>query len=224
MEPMRDTYPPLYDPPYESPIEDLFAYHAVKYLRAGAELHKQFTVSTIGGVFRLDFLLTAPDCEPICVECDGAEFHKDMFRDARRDALVIDAGACRVVYRITGRAVNAYIADSLYLMSLRDPEYFSDRGRTNLHTLASDTLREYVRRFGPWNSETIELRYPRDIEEGWGVELVRRAWKSETPRGIARFLRVAHAQGPMDIDGLMQIELAETKRWASDVPDAAEDL
>lgn len=46
-----------YDPPYDSPIEDLFAINAIKYLAKDCKLDKQVDVPTAFGTFRLDFVI-----------------------------------------------------------------------------------------------------------------------------------------------------------------------
>jgi len=48
----------MYDPPYESPLEDCFAWALSKYLRPGTNLQKQVEVKTICGDFRVDFVAT----------------------------------------------------------------------------------------------------------------------------------------------------------------------
>ena len=77
----------MYDPPYESPLEDTFARGLSKFLRPGTNLEKQVEVTTICGDFRLDFVATTMAGRRVAYECDGAEFH-DAQRDEWRDSVV----------------------------------------------------------------------------------------------------------------------------------------
>ena len=45
-----------YLPPYESPLEDLFALNFDKYLAEGVTVTKQVEVKTFCGAYRLDFV------------------------------------------------------------------------------------------------------------------------------------------------------------------------
>ncbi len=47
---------PFYDPPYESPPEDIFALTIIKYLNTSIAFQKQVEVATICGKFRIDFI------------------------------------------------------------------------------------------------------------------------------------------------------------------------
>jgi len=76
----------MYDPPYESPLEDLFAWNAVKYLGETVAFDKQVEVDTICGKFRLDFLAVSPESR-VAFECDGVEYHEPR-RDEWRDAMI----------------------------------------------------------------------------------------------------------------------------------------
>lgn len=151
----------IYDPPYDSPIEELFAHNAIKYLAEDVYLEKQVDVPTIGPTFRLDFVLTR-DCQRIGVECDGREFH-DEYRDEWRDALILASGAIDIIYRFRGADLTYHIEDLLYLMSGADPSFFSDRGRTNLEKLASDQAHGFS---GSDLTPGEAVHYPPDPENG----------------------------------------------------------
>jgi hypothetical protein len=71
---------PIYNPPYDSPIEDRFAENLVKYLRDDVDLSTQVECKTICGDFHLDFLITSGNGAKVAIECDGKEFH-DSYRD-----------------------------------------------------------------------------------------------------------------------------------------------
>ena len=68
-----------YAPPYDSPIENVFAYHLLKHISPSATLERQVEVDTPVGGFRLDFMLSDEDLS-IGLECDGEKFH-DPWRD-----------------------------------------------------------------------------------------------------------------------------------------------
>src|SRR5205823_6540052 len=60
---------PTYRPPYGSPIEDVFAYSATKYLRKEVRLVPQQKIRTYCGSFRVDFLIQFGK-RRVAVECD----------------------------------------------------------------------------------------------------------------------------------------------------------
>jgi hypothetical protein len=139
-EPLGDLFGwPIYDPPYDSPIEDIFAYHVVKYLGSSTKLHPQFPVHTDAGSFFLDFLIERGQYR-IAVECDGAAYH-DFHRDQWRDALILGTGRVGAIYRFGGRLLMRHIDDCLVLMAKWDRSLFSERALLNLETLASDAMR-----------------------------------------------------------------------------------
>jgi very-short-patch-repair endonuclease len=123
----------VYLPPYDSPIEDIFAYTAVKRLATSVVLTPQVTVQTIAGNFRLDFVLTHSDFK-IGIECDGKQFH-DHARDNCRDTFILGTGQVDAIFRLRGNDIFYRIDDCLYLMSLYYPSYFSKRGMSNLERL-----------------------------------------------------------------------------------------
>ncbi len=97
---------PKFDPPYDSPIENDFAYNIVKYLDKGVIFDKQISVDTVCGRFRLDFIAHRSR-RRIGFECDGKEFHDNdvgcSARDRWRDALILETGAVEVIYRFPGK-------------------------------------------------------------------------------------------------------------------------
>lgn len=87
----------------ESPIEQVAIFHLAsenygkeewpiyaKVARArGLHDHKNYPVQIIPqvtfGRYRVDFLLDLGSCGLVALECDGAEYHQDKAKDARRD-------------------------------------------------------------------------------------------------------------------------------------------
>lgn len=130
---------PFYDPPYDSPIEDEFAYNIVKYLDKGIELVKQFEIETFCAKYRLDFLLTH-NGRNVGIECDGAVYH-DRDKDRIRDTLILGSKTVDRIFRINGRNINNNINDCIWLIAQYEPLFFSIRGRANLDLLSSETTR-----------------------------------------------------------------------------------
>ena len=128
---------PQYDPPYDSPIENEFAWAIVKYLESTVSFEKQKSFTTICGVFRPDFVATTNTGYSVAYECDGI-VHHDSGRDEWRDAMLLGDRQVDVVVRLRGCDINYHLEDCLYVCSLLDPQLHSDRGRRNLHVLASE--------------------------------------------------------------------------------------
>lgn len=127
-----------YDPPYESPIEDAFAWHLVKHLDPAVHLMKQVTAPTICGSFRLDFLAEA-GASRIGFECDGADYH-DELRDECRDAMILWSGHADVIYRLRGANLHRRMNEVLGTLADHEPALFSDRGRRNVAHLSSEAV------------------------------------------------------------------------------------
>ena len=156
---------PAYDPPYESPIEDIFAINVVKYLHEDTDFDKQVEVRTIAGAFRLDFVIRR-NGKRVAVECDGRDFHDD-YRDEWRDAMIFGADAVDVIYRLPGCCIFSIIEHVLQRMAKEDTELFSDRGQIILDKLAS-------------NSEAADLDRLQRFKED------REFYERETRKGLAR--------------------------------------
>lgn len=197
---------PLYDPPYESPIEDIFAWHAVKYLHPGVRFDKQVWVNTICGRFRLDFVAER-DGYRVAFECDGESFH-DELRDECRDAVIVWGGEVDAIYRLRGVDITYHIEDVLALCASRDPVIFSERGITNLRRLMSSTAREHLGlpKGRAW------FWYPPDENDPpsllRSVRLERRQ-RLEAPYGPGRYLRdffiFAWERGGGDLDQMIEL-------------------
>lgn len=130
-----------YEPPYESPLEDDFAYEVTKHLRLGRSgIQAQVPLGTIGGLFRADFLLKSPRGD-IVVECDGREFH-DPYADEWRDAMLLGSRLATAVYRFPGKMIFHRLADCLQLLSYFEPQLFHERGRRNVYQLSSWKVRD----------------------------------------------------------------------------------
>jgi hypothetical protein len=122
-----------YEPPYDSPIEDIFAWHCCKHLRPSVNLEKQVELATQHGSFRADFILAGMG-RRIEIECDGRDFH-DAFRDEFRDAIVLGEGHVDTIYRFRGCDITYYPDDCVWLISSLHPNFFTKRGHLHLERL-----------------------------------------------------------------------------------------
>lgn len=133
---------PQFEPPYDSPLEETFAWNIVKYLDETVKLQKQVTVDTLCGRFRLDFIVQrAGRC--IGLECDGEDYHS-IQKDEWRDALILDTGIVQAIYRFRGKDLFTNIEDCLFLLSVLEPQIFLGRGFVCLKVLASEEAKTMI--------------------------------------------------------------------------------
>lgn len=178
---------PIYTPPYDSPLEDDFAYHLTKYLEPTIRLVPQFEVKTICGVFRIDFVAEGP-MGLIGFECDGKQFHDDS-RDEWRDAMILGSNGVEAIYRLRGTDLYYHIDDILYIVSRWNPELFSQRGLLNLQALVSDAVRteseEYSKSIAFIRYQEDETQVPIDV-------IIRKRWLCPD-RNRRQFLDTAYS-------------------------------
>lgn len=150
---------PAFSPPYDSPIEDRFAYHAVKYLSPSLDFEPQHRVPTQWGQFSLDFAARCGN-KTIGIECDGRDYHQgdDAERDDWRDAIILGASHVDAMYRLRGSDIVRHPSDLLYMMSRVDPRFFSDRGRQCLKKLASPAAEDRAVAFGNIGTALVSYR------------------------------------------------------------------
>jgi len=137
--------PPKPAPGCESPIEELFLREFEKVMNDDARIRGQYEVETQVGRFRLDFVVERPALGlTIGIECDGRDFHS-ADRDSHRDAAIVATHVVDKVYRLRGRDINFRIHDLLELLAFCEADLFSNRGRTNLRSLAhrEDLIEDY---------------------------------------------------------------------------------
>lgn len=172
-----DRVPPIlsepslfYDPPYERPVEDEFAWHLVKYLDPSVALAYQVKVETPCAPVWVDFVIEQ-GARRVAIEVDDVASITEPFASTRaRDALLLGTGAVDVLYRIRAEDALSGLHDVLLVAARHDPSLFSERGRINLNTLASFAAGAY--RPDP-EAALIEVGEPRDaaIEDeetfGW---------------------------------------------------------
>ncbi len=133
--------PACYEPPYDSPIEEVFAWHCCKYLTSGVNLEKQVELPTQHGMFRADFILSKAS-ERIEIECDGRDFHDD-FRDEFRDAIILGERHVDTIYRFRGCDIMYSPDDCIWVISALHPYLFTQRGHLNLSRLCKLRIAEY---------------------------------------------------------------------------------
>lgn len=202
--------PPFYDPPYDSPLEDLFAWHIVKYLGSGVQFDKQVEAQTNCGTFRIDFVAVAGSLR-IGFECDGQEFHGRFgsWRDEWRDAAILALGSVQAIYRFRGKDLTYHMEDCLSVAAKCDPGLFSDRGIGNLELLTSESARHVLERQDlntpPYSTF---IGYP-EMRYEYGILVERRTINSPYFRTWLDYI-TAHGGG--DLDTLMQAWLEERKQ------------
>jgi hypothetical protein len=133
---MKNIY---YNPPYDSPIEDEFALTYTKYINENVDFRAQEIVYTKCGQFRIDFIVELEDKRKIGIKCDGEEFH-DKSRDEWRDAAILGDTDVYGMYRINGADIQYHLEDVLYILSIWEPQLFSERGRNILKRIASEVI------------------------------------------------------------------------------------
>ncbi|MDX1548879.1 MAG: hypothetical protein R3247_17905 [Rhodothermales bacterium] len=130
----------FYDPPYERPLEDEFAWHLVKYLEPITGLRYQVRVETPCAPLWVDFVVEH-GARRIGFELGEPETVAEAEQDRLRDALLLGAGGLDVLYRFRAPDLLYRPHDALHLAARWDRALFSERGRINLQTLASPEAR-----------------------------------------------------------------------------------
>lgn len=177
--------PVTYSPPYNSPIEDAFAYHFSKYANEEVRLDRQVSVQTICGLFVLDFVAQAPSIGCVAIECDGKDFHNES-RDEWRNAMILGTNSVNAIYRIRGSDITYHINDILYALSRLEPGIASTRGEINLSTLASQEAKAASL---TQDNELYRLNYR---EEGESGSLRLEVRRQRIPLGQRRFWQTAY--------------------------------
>lgn len=189
----------FYDPPYESPIEDAFAWNLIKHLDPATYLVKQHPAPTICGSFRLDFVAIAGS-RRIAFECDGAEFH-DRLRDECRDAMILWSGHVDMVYRLKGADLHYRMNEVVGTLADLEPTLFDDRGRRNASSLSRDSIRRYV------GSSMVFVHFAPEEDErnSFPLTIERRTLDSIFLQDFAEF---AWSRGGGDLDRTIKAFLA----------------
>ena len=110
----------------ESPIEEFFLNHIIKYISPDTKVKLQLPLKTISGNFRADIALLNGD-KTIIIECDGQEHHTeelDDWYDEWRDTLILFQNKADTIYRITGKDIYNNINSIIYLIYYFEPVFF----------------------------------------------------------------------------------------------------
>ena len=182
-----------YSPPYESPIEQIFAWHLVKHLSEDVELTAQHR----SGEYRLDFAASGESIRGIIAfECDGREFH-DYSLDEERDREILERGEVRAIYRLRGTDISSRIHDVLALIAYWDPMLFTPRSHGTIRALRSRDVLDA----GYFRNQVAAVRFATHAcgegcegschdpqGRGWALYVERRDQASMAPscRGVAR--------------------------------------
>lgn len=204
------------EPPYDSPIERIFASCCFKHLRPDVQVEKQVEVSTGHGRFRIDFVLSVGD-RRIAVECDGKDFH-ESFRDEFRDAILLGEGHFETVYHFRGCDITYWTDDCIWLMSVLDPQLFSERGHHQLgrlHHSEVDRIRGEAEEFSYsiWDGrEPFHFRaFRRSIKTASAFPHLRYHWKV--------LYALAGLHSGYSLDNLLENRFALWQRyWSKDEP------
>src|SRR5947208_837210 len=103
-----------YDPPYDSPIEEILAWNLSKHLGEDVILDKLAEVKTPFATFYLDLVAITPKGLRIGFECDGKDYHTSPLRDECRDALILAVKSVAAIYRFRGQDIHHHEHDCSY--------------------------------------------------------------------------------------------------------------
>ncbi len=174
-----------FDPPYDSPIEDEFAYHIFKYISSSTEVIPQKEIVTFCKTYRVDFFIKCGE-QKVIVECDGAMYH-DFYRDLIRDTLILGTGQVKTIFRLKGKNILYNINDLLWLLCRYCPEIFTERGckvLTNLVSKATLQCQELYKPFLRIKNEPFkdnpelpnESEFPDEYNIPWVIEFEARSF------------------------------------------------
>lgn len=152
--PLLDEPSLFYDPPYDDPVHDAFAWHLVKYLQRGSGLRHHVAGPSVTDLdLSIDFVVEYEE-RRIGFMCGASpEGHE---HDRRCDALRMGRTAVDVLYRLRADDIEQHLHDALLLVAKWDADVFSERGHINLNTLATPEARAAKPRA---NQTTVTVRY-----------------------------------------------------------------
>lgn len=201
--------PPSYSPPYDSPLENDFAYQAVKHLDGSVDLQTQYHVKTICGLFIVDFVAVSSSGRYVGFECDGKEFH-NASRDEWRDAMILGSEGLDAIYRLRGTDIAFQLDNILFLLSRCEKELFSERGRRNLIFLAHPEVRDFE--ILPEKTNLRIAFSDDDFSPINRIHLERRC--RETPAGRQQFWQTAYQFAANIGGGSLDAVIEEYRRGA----------
>lgn len=190
----------FYDPPYERPLEDEFAWHLVKYLEPITGLQYQVKVATPCANLWVDFVVEH-GARRIGIEIGMLDEEIDEQQEHYRDALLIGSGALDVLYRFRGADLLYRPHDALCLAARWDHDLFTDRARINLNTLASPEARTCH----PRPHDTVQqLTYKSSTDDAYEGEVFN--WPEDVPSTLVvrRLSRANPSAWMRDYDAALQ--------------------
>ncbi|KGG83748.1 hypothetical protein [Comamonas thiooxydans] len=206
------AYPPQYKPPYDSPIEDLFAKHFLRYAAAEISFEPQHPVHTLCGTFVIDFLIVDADGRRVGIECDGKEFH-DLSRDEWRDGMILGGGHLDAMYRFRGQDIHYAWEDVMYFLCCMEPSVFASRAPHNLKVLSSNEVCESMQDL---HREFYSFRYCHDSEGSGDFHAVAR--RRDLP-GDQRYFWQAAYRFAVSVGGGSLDEVVQRFRNPAAAPD-----
>lgn len=137
--PLLDEPSLFYDPPYASRLHDEFAWHLVKYLKPGSGLRYQVEEPALDALaLSIDFVVERGPLR-VGFMCGASE--AGVEQDRLLDAVRIRHAPLDALYRLRAGDLERHLHDTLLLVAKWDAVLFSDRGHTNLNTLATPEAR-----------------------------------------------------------------------------------
>lgn len=108
---------------YESEAERCFGDRLYPVLAEESTFSTQVEYETIGGVFRIDMLITSPSRRRIAIEIDGEQFH-DYTRDQWRTDLLFGANAIHCMYRVRASEIVPWQHELIAHLARRESDSF----------------------------------------------------------------------------------------------------
>ena len=187
----------------ESPLESLWLEQATERFASGIGLALQVPVSTPGGEYRLDAVVSHPRRQSVGIELDGAEWHKPE-RDRRRDAAILAKGVVDPIIRIRGQDLFHHPDITWAMVARRIPWAFTPRMREVLERQIADIPEQ----FGPFVDKdygaTVYVPFAETGEPGPEVRLTFHSSGSFLIRRIQRL----EAEAARDGSGVSAREMA----------------
>jgi hypothetical protein len=130
----------LYDPPYESELDDVLARHLVAYLVPAASLTYRARLGTGYSSCRFDFLIDL-GTRRIAIDYTDTPHNPEAALVEDNDALALGSGNVDVVVRVRRQDLEERLFDCLHLVGKWEPCLFTPYGRRVFARRASEAAR-----------------------------------------------------------------------------------
>lgn len=130
----------LYDPPYESELDDALARNLVAYLVPAAGLEYKAEIQTVHSVSRFDFLIDL-GTRRIAIDYTDTPDNLETALVEDNDALVLGSDLVDGVFRIRRSDLERNLYDCLHLICKWEPNLFTPYGHRVFASHASDEAR-----------------------------------------------------------------------------------